>query len=66
MLKVIDGKPVLITDDIVPICSCCKQVRDIDDNWYDGSILLKLDDNYRPTHGLCQDCMKEHYPDYLE
>lgn len=46
---------------IVPICSYCRKVRDDSDYWQQVEDYFLKYTNVRFTHGLCPDCMKEHY-----
>lgn len=48
---------------LLPICGHCKKIRD--DKGYWNQIEEYIQDHTAVTfsHGVCQDCMKEHYPD---
>ena len=49
---------------LVPICSHCKKIRD--DKGYWNHLETYLDKHSEATfsHGICPDCIKEHFPDY--
>ena len=51
---------------LVPICSHCKKIRD--DKGYWNHLETYLDKHSEATfsHGICPDCIKEHFPDYTE
>jgi PAS domain-containing protein len=51
---------------LIPICAKCKKVRVDDNKWeqverYIKTHIVEVDF----THGLCPDCIKEAYPDYI-
>ncbi len=48
---------------LLPICSFCKKIRD--DQGYWKQIEAYLQDHSEATfsHGVCEDCLQEHYPD---
>ncbi len=48
---------------IIPICCACKKIRDDDGYWHEVETYFKnrLDTSF--THGICNDCIKEIYPD---
>ncbi len=50
----------------LPICSYCKKIRDKDNNWHsiESYITGKTDTEF--SHGLCPDCAKKYYKDYLK
>jgi PAS domain-containing protein len=51
---------------IIPICSHCRRVRDDSDYWQQVEQYFKRFTNIRFTHGICPDCIREHYPDLWE
>lgn len=55
---------VKILTGLLPICSHCKKIRD--DKGYWNSLEKYLQDHSDATlsHGICQDCLKQHYPGY--
>jgi two-component system, response regulator PdtaR len=49
---------------LLPICSFCKKVRDDDGYWSDVDSYLRNHSEILFSHGVCPDCLTEHYPDY--
>ena len=51
---------------ILPICVHCKKIRDDQEYWQrlEAYLYKHLDINF--SHGVCPECMKEHYPDVSE
>ncbi len=48
---------------ILPICSFCKKIRTPDGQWEDVATHILKHTEARPSHGLCPDCYKKHYPE---
>jgi len=48
---------------ILPICSFCKKIRDDRGYWNQVEVYIKERVDARFSHGICPECMKEHYPD---
>jgi len=48
---------------ILPICSFCKKVRDDKGHWEQLDIYILKYSEANISHGVCPDCIKEHYPD---
>lgn len=48
---------------IIPICCSCKKIRDDAGYWHEVEVYFKdhLDTTF--THGICNDCIKQLYPD---
>lgn len=48
---------------IIPICCACKKIRDDDGYWHEVETYFKdhLDTSF--THGICDDCIRDLYPD---
>ncbi len=44
---------------LLPICACCKRVRDDAGYWQDVAIYLSQYTDAEFTHGLCPDCLKK-------
>ncbi len=59
-----NDETITLPEKIITICCHCHQVKDVDGNWYPESILDDVEVDYDLSHGICPDCMKEHYPDY--
>jgi hypothetical protein len=52
--------------EILPICSFCKKIRDDKGYWNQVDVYIKehLDTDF--SHSICPDCLKEHYPEEYE
>lgn len=50
---------------ILPICSFCKKIRDDDGYWLQVEQYIAEHSEAVFSHGLCQECMSEHYGKYL-
>ncbi len=46
---------------LLPICSICKKIRDDKGYWNQLEEYMKIHANVNFSHGICPDCMKEHY-----
>lgn len=51
---------------ILPICSHCKQIRDDKGYWSQVESYVKEHTGVEFTHGICPECIKEHYSEYIE
>jgi hypothetical protein len=51
---------------IVPICSVCKRIRTGRTSWTKLEAYVHTHSAARFSHGLCQDCIRETYPDDAE
>ena len=49
--------------DLLPICSYCKKIRDDEGFWNRLESYLGSRLNTRFSHGICPDCGKKHFPD---
>lgn len=58
-----DVSELVALQEILPICSHCKRIRRDDQYWEKVESYLKKHLNLRFTHGICPECMREHYPD---
>jgi GAF domain-containing protein len=47
---------------LIPICSHCRKVRDEGNHWLTLERLVQAKTGSRFTHGICPDCVREHYP----
>ena len=47
---------------ILPICSFCKKVRDDKGYWEQVDIYINKHSQASPSHSICPDCAKKHYP----
>jgi PAS domain S-box-containing protein len=50
---------------IIPLCSCCKKIRDDKGYWTQLEEYLLEHSDAEVSHGLCPDCMKRLYPDFI-
>lgn len=46
---------------LIPICSICKKIRDDKGYWNQLEEFMKMHANLDFSHGICPDCVKEHY-----
>ncbi|MCK5682176.1 response regulator transcription factor [bacterium] len=51
---------------ILPICSFCKKIRDDKGLWDQVETYISQHSEAEFTHGICPECMKEHYPEYCK
>jgi hypothetical protein len=47
---------------LIPICSHCRKVRDESNQWLTLERLVQAKTGSRFTHGICPECVREHYP----
>ena len=50
---------------LLPICAGCKKIRDEKNYWHQVESYVAKHTNVTFTHGLCPDCLKRLYPDYV-
>lgn len=48
---------------LLPICACCKKIRDDRGYWNHIEAYLRQHTNTEFTHTLCPECVKQYYPD---
>ncbi len=48
---------------ILPMCSICKKVRDENGRWRSIDAYIAEYSEAEPSHSICPDCAKKHYPD---
>ena len=51
---------------ILPVCSFCKRIRDEEGNWQQMERYIRDRSAADFSHGICEDCMKKHYPDHVD
>jgi hypothetical protein len=51
---------------ILPICASCKKIRDDGGYWHQVEAYLMAHSEAEFSHGICPDCSKKLYPDYLK
>lgn len=58
-------RKVAILEDILPICSHCKRIRDEAGDWKPLEVYISARSSAQFSHGICPDCMEGHYGEYL-
>jgi AmiR/NasT family two-component response regulator len=48
---------------VVPICSFCKRIRTSEGHWENVDTYLQHHTEADISHGLCPECLREHYPE---
>ena len=48
---------------ILPLCSHCKKIRDDKGYWEQVDVYIHKYSDADISHGICPECMKEHYPE---
>jgi CheY-like chemotaxis protein len=51
---------------LLPICSYCKKIRDDRGQWEPLEIYISERSQAQFSHGLCQDCLRERYPEVYQ
>ena len=51
---------------LLPICSCCKKIRDDQGYWQQVEEYLTKHSEAEFSHGICPDCLKKLYPEQAE
>jgi PAS domain S-box-containing protein len=51
---------------LLPICASCKKIRDDKGYWSQVENYIQQHSEATFTHGICPDCMKKLYPDYVK
>ena len=59
-------KEIKVLKDLLPICSNCKKIREDGGYWSQLEEYLAAHTGAKFTHGLCPDCAKELYGDFLD
>jgi len=55
---------VKVLQGLLPICMHCKKIRDDRDSWHRLETYIEEKSEAMFTHSLCNDCIKEHYPQH--
>jgi len=50
----------------IPICANCKNIRNDDGFWQQLEVYISEHSDALFSHGICPDCMKDLYPDFVE
>ncbi len=53
---------VKVLSGLLPICSCCKKIRDDENYWHRIEEYLEDHADVRLSHSLCPDCMRKEFP----
>ena len=48
---------------LLPICAWCKKIRDDQGYWTQMEAYIKEHSEAAFSHGMCPDCLRQHYPD---
>lgn len=48
---------------LIPICSCCKKIRDEEGLWEEVEVYMEKYTNSKFSHGICEECMDKMYKD---
>ena len=51
---------------IIPICASCKKMRDDEGYWHQVETYLSTHSDAEFSHGICPDCLKELYGEFLD
>lgn len=51
---------------IVPICMHCKKIRNDENYWQQVEVYVAAHTEADFSHGICPQCLEEHYPDYAK
>lgn len=51
---------------LLPMCSYCRKVRNDEEFWQDVEQYLSKHTGISFSHGVCPDCMREHFPDIAD
>ncbi len=60
------SRRVSLLEGLLPICSYCKKIRDQKDQWQVMEKYIMDRSAATFTHGICPDCLREHYGDVLK
>lgn len=51
---------------LLPICASCKKIRDDQGYWQQVEVYVREHSEAEFSHGLCPDCIKKLYPEFLD
>jgi PAS domain S-box-containing protein len=51
---------------MLPICASCKKIRDDKGYWSQIEVYIKNHSEAEFSHGICPECLKKLYPDYID
>jgi len=56
---------VKILRGLLPVCASCKRIRKDDGTWQQIEAYIRDHSEVEFSHGICQDCMRRHYPEFI-
>lgn len=59
-------KEVNTLSGLLPICCCCKKIRDDQGYWKEVEQYIEDHSRLKLTHGFCPDCVNTMYPEFSE
>lgn len=57
---------ITLIEGLIPICSYCKSIRNDAGYWSSVEAFLKKHADVEFTHGVCQACIEQHFPEVAE
>lgn len=54
---------IKLMEGLIPICSYCKGIRNDEGYWSTVENFIKQHSDVEFTHGICNDCIRQHFPD---
>ncbi len=57
---------IKVMEGLIPICSYCKGIRNDQGYWSTVEKFIQRHSDVEFTHGICNECMKVHFPDVAE
>jgi len=66
LLTIEDVTKIMDLGGLLPICSHCKKIRNDSEYWEKIEEYLSAHTGIVFSHGICPDCLKEHYGELLE
>ncbi|MGL6133710.1 MAG: GAF domain-containing protein [Prochlorococcaceae cyanobacterium] len=54
-----------VMEELIPICSYCKGVRNDQGYWQSVEAFIKSHDNVEFSHGVCNTCMEKYFPEVV-
>ena len=59
------AKRVQLLEGILPLCVFCKKIRHDDGVWERIETYVSQRSAAQFSHGYCEDCARDHYPEFL-